>query len=287
MKVIRKINTSALLVEDQEGRELIVLGKGLSFKIENQNYISNTWIEKTFFLETPQLSKHFIQLLEKIPIEFINFSVEMIEMASLQLNCELHSNIYISLPDHIAFTIERCKNGIMPATLLLSELQAYYPEEYDVSKSIVNHINTRFNVSLDDSEIAYIAFHLINATLNEVNSKKALKITTMISKITQLIEAEIDINFDRFSLDYSRLILHIKFFAQRVLLRKQISEDDIDIFDTDFFERKEYKISKNIIQQIEKEFDVVVTNQEIGYMAIHILKIAKPERKETNDQINI
>ena len=54
----------------------------------------------------------FKELLEAMPLEHIQTSVEIIDYAKSVLKRRINQNIYITLTDHINFAITRVKDGM-------------------------------------------------------------------------------------------------------------------------------------------------------------------------------
>lgn len=71
MKVIKRINNNVVLV-DEIGRQTIVTGKGVGFKVYPGDEVNESFIEQRFILEEKKSSDYYVQLLKDIPMEYLN-----------------------------------------------------------------------------------------------------------------------------------------------------------------------------------------------------------------------
>ncbi|MFU1828107.1 hypothetical protein ACM6QN_15630, partial [Enterococcus faecium] len=78
-------------------------------------------------------------------------------------------------------------------------------------------------------EVGFIAMHLINANGDDFQKlsqvKKVLEITAYVSnKVLELLPG-----IDKQNLEYSRFLIHLKYFSIRYLADKQYNEDEVNI----------------------------------------------------------
>lgn len=274
MYLEKKINSNAILVKDQMGVEQIVLGKGIAFAVGKDGWVNQSLIEKSFTLDNPEKIMLFREMISKIPLEHIQFTETVIQLIKSELQKEISPNIYITLTDHISFTIRRSANNQLVKNILLSEIKTFYTEEFQVSMQIVKKMNHEFNLTLAEDEAGFIAMHIVNAELGENDSNQSIKIMTIVKKIMSLILAETQLDLDESSLDYSRLLVHIKFFSQRIVYQKQWDDKKSDdLFHHNFKESKAYKLTKKIVKVINETYDIDISNEEINYLTIHINRL--------------
>ena len=126
MKVVKVINNNLIKSFDDKNNEILVMGCGLGFKKVPGDEIDERLIEKIYTINEKTNSSQLIQLLEKIPIEQIQTTNEIISFAKASLGKKLNQNIYITLVDHINFAIERQQNGVTIRNALLWEIKKLY-----------------------------------------------------------------------------------------------------------------------------------------------------------------
>lgn len=85
MKIAKVINNNVISVVNEQGKELVVMGRGLAFQKKSGDDVDEARIEKVFTLDNKDVSEKFKTLLYDIPIECMEVSEEIISYAKLQL----------------------------------------------------------------------------------------------------------------------------------------------------------------------------------------------------------
>ncbi len=134
MKVQKVINNNIVSSIDDNGVEVVVMGRGLGYKTKEGMDVPESKVEKIFRLDNEDVMDRFKTLLFKLPPEQIQISTEIIQYANQVLNKPLNQNIYITLTDHVNFAIERFQENMVFITPLLREVKSYYREEYMVGE---------------------------------------------------------------------------------------------------------------------------------------------------------
>ena len=125
MKIVKAINNNVVCALDQNGQEILAMGKGIGFKAKEGQELKNESIEKIFKIENQKSVSQFSELLKNLPMEHFNVSNEIIEYAKDTIGKKLNQNIYITLTDHINFAIERFRNGMLFQNPLLWEVKKF------------------------------------------------------------------------------------------------------------------------------------------------------------------
>ncbi len=274
MKVVKVINNNLIKSFDDKNNEILVMGCGLGFKKVPGDEIDRSLIEKIYTVNEKTNSSQLIQLLEKIPIEQIQTTNEIISFAKASLGKKLNQNIYITLADHINFAIERQKNGIAIRNALLWEIKKLYNHEFLVGKEALNIISRRLGVSLPEDEAGFIALHFVNALMDDLSMEKTTDMTKMIQRIISIIKYHFNLELDEYSIHYERFITHLKFFAQRIFTGVKIEDQDsqfIEVLKLKY--KKEYECTIKIRDYVKQEFDCDLTEDEMIYLTIHINRI--------------
>lgn len=275
MKVVKVINNNLIRSFDKNNNEVIVMGKGLGFKKVPGDKVDESLIERVYTLNDGKTnSNQLVELLEKIPIEVIQVTNQIISFAKASLGKKLNKNIYISLADHINYAIERHKEGIVMKNALLWEIKRFYNHEFLVGKEALKIIENKFGVSLPEDEAGFIALHLVNALMDDISLKKTTNMTKMIDNIISIIKYHFKIELDEYSIHYERFITHLKFFAQRIFSENIISDQDqnfIQILKNQY--KREYDCTLKISDFIKKEYGCELTEDEMIYLTIHIKRI--------------
>ena len=79
---------------------------------------------------------------------------------------KLNEIIYVSLTEHIHGAIERYHQGIQVKNPLLMEIKRLFADEYEIGRRALEMIHQDFGVLFEEDEAGYIAYHIVNAELN-------------------------------------------------------------------------------------------------------------------------
>ena len=93
MKISKLINNNIVSSVDENGREIIIMGRGIGFKAREGMDIPDERIEKVFRLEGEDVLGRFKDLLARMPLEYIEISDEIINYGKKVLNKPLNQNI--------------------------------------------------------------------------------------------------------------------------------------------------------------------------------------------------
>lgn len=282
MKILRVLNTNAVLTKDSDGNETILLGAGIGFKRKPGNSIDETKVEKRFILKDKKQQNRFQELLNSIPQEYIILAEQIIALAKSLYNMKLNESIHISLADHIHTAVINLKDGIVVPNSLLWDIRRYYSAEYDVAVQGLKLIQKTFSLELPEDEAGFIAMHFVNAQYGSENTN-VKKIITFVDEINRLILDELCVAPDENSLNYYRYMTHLKFFAKRVMDNFHYQETDNRIL-TSILSKytKEYNCSRKVAQYIKEKYNYETNEDEILYLTVHLSHITNSEIQEEN-----
>lgn len=274
MKIQRIFNNNIVATVSPDGAEMIVTGPGIGYLKKIGDIIDNQKIEKRFRIENTQKNK-FYQMLEKIPVEYFEISEAIFKKASKQFKAGLSSQVVIMLTDHIAFALEREKQGIKLPNLLLPEIKKMYHREYDVGIWAIKYIALKTGVSLPEDEAGFIAMHIINA--NNPEDSNAEFILTFSKEVLEIIEQCIDLKSQDNEYDYSRLTQHLKYLGQRIFNKSNVKSQEASNENMiNMMLQTNPKIKKcieKICNFIYNHYDYTLDKQDQLYIIIHIFKI--------------
>ena len=273
MKITKVLNNNAVLTE-YNNNLIILVDSGIGFKKKlNQTAIVKDSTQK-FILANNQLSEQIVNILENTPVEYFELSTNIFRQTESVLRKKMNPNLLFILIDHISFTIERYHKGIILTNALLYDIKRLYHKEFTIGQYAVELINTKMNVSLTEDETAFIAMHIMNNALENQKDNTIEKMMKIVHQILKIIEYQCSIDLDEESLDYFRLINHLKFFAQRVITKESTYFNEGNLLeDLRYQYNKAYSVSLIIQRYIEKEYEYRVSEEEITYLTIHIQRV--------------
>lgn len=277
MLIEKVINNNIISAIDDEGRETVVMGKGLGFGAKPGQTVSDDKIEKVFRISSQSLSDQFKELLTHMPLEHVQISSDIISYAKKNLKLKLNQSIYVTLTDHINFAITRFKQGIKLQNALLWEIKRFYTQEYELGLYAIKLIKERLNVDFPEDEAGFMAIHFVNAEYG-TNISDALKFPNIVKEIIEITKRELNIELDESSLHYERFITHIKFLLQRVYRNELLPDEESEL--AQLMEKKyqkEYSCSKVVAKYIEQETNTSISGEEVMYLAIHIRRVTQKD----------
>lgn len=277
MRIKRIINNNILCVIDEKGGESIVTGRGLGFGRKVGQFVDPAAVEKVYRMEDKSVQRRLRELVEQIPLEHLRLTEEMIAEIRKVITQPLNESLLITLADHVSFAIQRKAQGIEFKNPLAGSILCYYPAEYQMGRKCLEMIRERCGVELNPDEAAFIALHIVNAELN-TNMSEMYDITRMIEGVIQVVEYYYGRPFDRDSLDFSRFVVHLRYFAQRIFQDKTMPDgtDEQDILFRRLVARNSkvhYKCAQHIAEYIASAYHKQLSEEELIYLTIHLRRI--------------
>lgn len=274
MKVMKVMNNSLILAEDENKNEVIVMGKGLGFNSKAGDLLDPSKVAKIFVLKDDKASNDYVKLIENMPGEYVDITNFIISYANEKLNGKLNDQVFITLMDHISYALERYNKGITIQNRLLWEIKKFYPKEFEIAKYSVDYINEKLKVHLPDEEAGNIAFHLVNAQTDEQEMENTMLSVKMLKDIFNIVQYHFRITIDKETLNYSRFLTHLQFFVQRLLDGKLIESKNSFIFEQIVKQYpQEYKCAMLIRDYVKNLLGITISDEEMLYIIIHIVRI--------------
>ena len=273
MKIDKIINNNIVSAIEADGKEVVIMGRGLGFGMKPGKEIPEGKIEKVFRLDSQNSTDKFKELLANLPLEHIQASTEIINYAKSVLNRRLNQSIYITLTDHINFAIERFKERMVFTNPLLNEIKTFYKEEYLVGEYAVALIERRIGIKLPVDEAGFIALHIVNAEYNTV-MRDTIDITNLIQNVVKIVKEYFSMDLDETSLNYKRFVTHLRFLAQRIIGGEMLNSENPEFNQLiSQMYPEEYACSLKLKDYIQVTYHHDVTEEETAYLAVHIKRI--------------
>ena len=239
--IVKKIlNNNLILVSDEKGREHIVMGRGLRFTNTVGKELVESDIEKVYVLKEEN-TKNYMSLLEEAPKEYVETVQEAVRLANLWSEKELNEQLFVTLFDHLIYALERYNNHIVLQNRMLWEIKQFYPKEYQVSERVLAFLNKELSIELPEEEAGNIAFHLVNAQSGQKDMGNTILGIKMQKNIFNIIQMTFQKKLDVNSMNYTRLVIHIQFFLQRLFEDKMLDDQGVM-----FYEHIKEKLPKEL-----------------------------------------
>ncbi len=275
LKIVKVLNNNVVISLNEKGEDIIVMGSGIAFQKKRGDTIEKDKIERIFSQQVPDLAARFQKILSEIPGEYLEITEKIIENARKKLEHDFDDNIYISLMDHIHFSVQRYREGMLIKNQLLTETKMMYRREYEAAMEALKLINRTFKVELPEDEAGFIAFHFVNASMNG-SMEDTIQRTRIVQDTLTIIRNYFKMDFQEDSLDYYRLVTHLKFFVQRMMDKKPLTSTEgdkqlLELVENNY--KKSYECVQRIAKYIHLEFGYSVGEQEKLYLTIHIERV--------------
>ncbi|XKE69149.1 transcription antiterminator [Jeotgalibacillus malaysiensis] len=270
--VVKKILNNNVLIAESNSSEVVMIGKGIGFKRQTQSTISEQEVEKLFVLRDEKEQDQFKKLLPYVEEDLLKVIISSIELIRERTQTFLNEHIHVALTDHLVFAVNRLMRGMSISNPFLLETKALYPYEYEIAKEVVELINDRAHIYLPEGEIGFIALHIHSAMLNrnvhEVNTHSQL-----IGRLVQLIETQFDVKLDKESIDYMRLVRHLRYTVERVVRGEKVDEPEkIALLLKEEYPMC-YNLSWKLIKIMQQTLKKPVYDAEAVYLTMHLQRI--------------
>ncbi|MFT4107545.1 MAG: PRD domain-containing protein [Lacrimispora sp.] len=272
-KIVKILNNNVVFVVDRQKQEYIAVGNGIGFRHKIHEYLSDGEIIKIFAQVNNQVKNKLVTILEEIPFDRIELTMQIVGHAEKSLNRKLNENLAVSLADHIHYLLERYEEDMLFPGIASEEIKRFYQEEYAIGCEIVDMINKRYHIELGYDEASTIAFHIINAS--NQRGQKTLEIMYGVRDLVNIVTESLQIQLDPESFDYSRFIIHLKFFMRKVVLNSR----ETDCGNNSMLQRFELEFPfidetiKNVERYILSKYQYQMHDDDKLYLFIHIRRL--------------
>lgn len=273
--ITRVLNHNVVLVEEPgSGQEIVLFGKGIGFGTKPGNTIlpHDARVEKRFRLENENHQQQYRTLLSQVDPAVVGIAEEIIALIAKEITPHVNEHVHVALPDHIQFAMYRLRNGMEIVNPFLFEIQALYSKEYALAKRAAEMIKSAFSLEIPESEIGFLALH-IHSAVSYMPVSKAVQFTNIITELVGIIEERTGRSIERNTIDYVRLITHLRFACERIRQQKSIHNPLLDRLKETAPEA--YAVAEELARHISKRLDMNVPEDEIGYMAMHVFRLTQ------------
>ncbi|PUU94659.1 MAG: transcriptional antiterminator [Halanaerobium sp.] len=272
-KVKKVFNNNVILAEKgAEKQELILIATGIGFASSKGDIFTKDdyQIKQEFVPLAGEKRSNYFQLLEEVDSKIIQATEEIINMVNEELDEDINQYIRIGLTDHIAFTLKRIKEGLEIINPFLMETRTLYKKEFQLARKSVKILENNFEISIPEGEIGFIAFH-IHGAINNSEVSKTVKNTSIIKQLVAKVEEELGQELEYDSLNYARLVNHLRFALERIESRENNTNPLLENIKKDF--KESYQLAGKLAEIIESRFDYQVPEDEKGYLALHLHRL--------------
>jgi beta-glucoside operon transcriptional antiterminator len=282
VKISRIINNNIISAFDENGLELIMMGRGIGFSRRPGEMVKQSEIEKVFRIENEKARDDFKDLVKNIPLEYLQISDAVITKAKMLLGTGMNQNVYLTLTDHISFAIDRFKKGMSFRNPLEDEVRTFYPTEYGVGCEAVKLIRRATGLSLPKEEAVSVALHIVDAEYN-TQANDILKVSKLMQRILEIVEEEFGSTEHGRTLVREDLSSYVKYLCLRAFSGKLLKLNDEQLY---AYVCRQYsdevRCSERILRCIEQGMGKRLTTDEQAYLILQLAQIRRILQENPN-----
>lgn len=285
-KVIRVIGNNVVMVHGggMIEFEYVILGKGIGFgtKVGDTITSDDPRIEKLFKLEDREQWNEY-RLLEEFDPKVLEITDKILSGISKEFPGKLNDKVYLALPSHIQFTIYRIRKGMDIINPFLEETKVSFPKEYEIALKAADMIGKAFKIEVPEDEVGFLTYHVYSA-VSHVPVGQLVKASSMVGRLIEMIEQERGAVFESGSMDYVRLLMHLRFSVDRILnhsmtVDNPFAEQIKSQFST------EYKLASRLANEMEQDLDQNVPEAEVCFLAMHLYRLFRGREQKKQQRI--
>ncbi|MCC2825367.1 PRD domain-containing protein [Faecalicatena orotica] len=267
MKIVQPLNNNVVMAYDRRQGEIVVVGTGVGFHAKKGDLVDEKKIQKIFVAGQ---NKKLMELIEQVPPEYLELTEEIFEKAKEAYGVCPQDQETLALMDHIHFAVRRLRDGMEFDNPFVTEIRQFYPKEWEIALYAKERIRERFGVEIPDAEVGYIAMHMIASEFQ--------KDRQTVNRTFKVINLSLDYIREHYlqdvkedSLAYTRMVTHVKYFAQRYMADKETDEED-ELLKKTIQETFHEEVSciEGLSELLYEKFGRHITNAEGNYLVLHL-----------------
>ncbi|WP_075980524.1 glucose PTS transporter transcription antiterminator GlcT [Bacillus massilinigeriensis] len=274
LTVTKVLNNNVLIGDHLSYGEVVLIGKGIGFNRKQGEKIDRSLVEKLFILKNEREQENYKKLLPFLDNDLLEVIISAIELIKKKINTPLNEHIHVALTDHLLFTVSRLSKGMELKNPFLIETKALYPFEFQIAKEVVGLIEKQTGIYLPDGEIGFIALHIhssiMNRDISDINRHSQL-VTQLIDMVEDVFHMEID----KDSIEYMRLVRHLRFTIERVVNGEVVKEPEkiANLLKEEY--PLCYNLSWKLIKVMQQALKKTVFDAEAVYLTMHLQRLQK------------
>ncbi|MGT2846362.1 PRD domain-containing protein [Streptococcus massiliensis] len=268
--IINKILNNNVVISEEEGREIILMGRGLAFGRKVNDEVPQDLIEKKYVL-----SGNEKVLLSEISPEIMEMADKIVNRATALLNKKLNDTLFVALADHLHGVEIRVRDGIFLKNFLMWDIKRFFATEFEVGKFASELLGKYLGIDMPLDEAGFITLTIVNAELD--NGAAARDLTMLMEEILTIVKYGLEIPLDTDDIYVERFMTHLKFFCERVLT----NHAQHDLEDNELFSMMQvkyplaYQTTQRIAAYLQQTRNYQTSDDEQLYLTIHLSRIRR------------
>lgn len=212
-------------------------------------------------------------MVKSISLVCLEITGQILDIAEQKFG-KIDRNILFPMADHIEYAVKRIKNQEQISNPLTEDIRVLFHMEFKVAQEIVPILRERMGIEIEEDEVGYIALH-IHSAIDDQKVSQAMQVAQAVRECISQIEQEIGRPIDVMSLAYNRLMNHIRYMAARAMKGEALKINMNDYMGVKF--PNAFRIAEKVCSQVSRNLKCELEEVEIGYLAMHIERVADEE----------
>ncbi|MFI0959990.1 PRD domain-containing protein [Streptomyces sp. NPDC021080] len=278
MKALRVLNNNVVLANDENGRPVILTGRGIGFSSHQGKPVDPTLIERVFVPADDRPhdpdADQMAEALALISEEVLHAVVTALGDVGIEGRESTRPTLAIAIADHVAGALERAARGIVIEYPLRAEVQTLYATEYAQAQLLLKAINAHMVPQLDASEATALALHLVNAGFVSGDLSFTYTMTGVIQQMLAVVRERYGVDVSHESMNVARFITHVRYLFVRIQQHQQLKGQEATI---GMGIRQYYPEATRTAQQlatiVELRLGRQLSEDEVSYLALHVARM--------------
>ena len=273
-RIKKVLNHNAVIgIGGQDNREYLIMGKGIGFGKKVAERIEIRPADTVYSLKESTERGSAEKLVNSIEPVYLEIANEILDEAEKVFQ-KIDRSVLFPMADHIEYAVKRIKNKEQISNPLRDDIRVLFHMEYKVAQKIQPILKERMGIEIEDDEIGYVALH-VHTAINDEKISQAMQMAQAVRECISLVEKEVGKPIDIMSLSYNRLMNHVRNMVARAMSKEQLKLNMNDYMSVKF--PKAFETARYICEQLGRSLKYTLTAVEIGYLAMHIERVACDE----------
>lgn len=273
MRIIQVFNNNVLLARDEDGRDVVALGRGLGFQAHAGDEIDPARVSRRFLPQNED-TERVAALMAELPYEHIRLAVKIAHLAAESLGLNHPDALVLPLADHIDFAVRRSHDHAPVEHPLRWEVTTLFPRELAVGKRCVRLLNEELGVTLGPSEAVSLALHFVNAQFSSDDLAHTVVMTETITQIFEVIGRAAGRTIDEESMSATRFVTHLRYLFVRLQRNAQIDHTSAELIAAiKAADPAAASITGSVAYLIEARSTTTLTPDERAYLTLHVSRL--------------
>ncbi len=266
-------HNTVIAIHSEDNQEYLMMGKGIGFGKKITERVEAEPDTSIYSLHKSTDRGNASELVKSISPECLEITGQILDIAEQKFG-KIDRNILFPMADHIEYAVKRIKNQEQISNPLTEDIRVLFHMEFKVAQEIVPILRERMGIEIEEDEVGYIALH-IHSAIDDQKVSQAMQVAQAVRECISQIEQEIGRPIDVMSLAYNRLMNHIRYMAARAMKGEALKINMNDYMGIKF--PNAFQIAERVCKQVERNLKCEMNDVEIGYLAMHIERVANEE----------